>query len=86
VLRAGGGRDTPAIRAAVRLLGARHVAESAILARAHNTTPLKWITALDATHAVSMLGLAATSRQMRRDALLSAASAGLLVTLAVAER
>jgi hypothetical protein len=86
VLRAGGGRDTPVVRAAVRILGARHLGEALMLARAHGGTPLKRVIEIDLVHAASMVGLAAASPAMRRDALLSAASACALVTLSVAER
>lgn len=86
LLRAGGGRDTPGVRAGVRILGARHLAEAVVLACAHNRRPLRLITVIDLVHAASMVALAAASRRMRRDALLSAASAGALVTLSVAER
>lgn len=86
VLRAGGGRDTPAIRVAVRILGARHLAEAAVLARARRGRPLGRIIDIDLVHAASMLGLAAVSPALRRDALLSAASACALVTLSVTER
>jgi hypothetical protein len=70
----------------VRILGGRHLAEAAVLARAQKRSPQRWITAIDLFHAASMLALAATSPRMRRDALLSASSAGLLVMLASAER
>ena len=86
VLRAGGGRDTPAVRLAVRILGARHLAEAAVLARAHGGRPLRRIVDIDLIHAASMFGLAAISPAMRRDALLSAASACALVALSVVER
>lgn len=78
-LRLGGGADSAGVRAAVRLLGARHVVETVVLARAHDDRPRRWIQAIDALHGASMLGLAAVSPRLRRDALLSAASAGLLV-------
>jgi hypothetical protein len=86
VLRAGGGRDTPVVRAAVRVLGARHLAEAFVLARARGGRQLRRIVEIDLIHAASMLGLAVASPAMRRDALLSAASACALVTLSVAER
>jgi hypothetical protein len=85
-LRVGGGRDTPGVRAGVRVLGARHLAETLVLSTAHDERPRHWILAIDAVHGASMLGLAAASPRLRRDALLSAASASALVLLSALER
>lgn len=84
-LRLGGGMDSRGVRAAVRILGARHLIESLILATAQDDRPRRWILALDAAHGLSMLALAAASPSLRRDALLSAASAAGLVTLSALE-
>jgi hypothetical protein len=82
-LRLGGGMNSRRVRGAVRILGARHVAEALILTR--DPRLLRWVRAVDATHALSMLALAATSPRLRRDALLSAASATALVGLSLIE-
>ena len=84
-LRLGGGRNSAAVRMAVRGLGARHVVETVVLLRARDERPRRWIRAIDAIHSLSMLGLAAVSPVLRRDALLSAASAGALVALSARE-
>jgi hypothetical protein len=86
VLQAGGGGNTPAVRVGVRILGARHLAEAVVLSRARSDRPLRWIIAVDLIHAASMLWLAADSPRMRRDALLSAASAGTLAALSARYR
>jgi hypothetical protein len=80
-LRLGGGLDSPAVRWAVRLLGARHLVETIILSASHDDRPRRWILAVDGTHGLSMLVLAAVNSRLRRDALLSAASAAGLVAL-----
>ncbi len=80
-LRVGGGRQAPAVRLAVRVLGARHLAEAVILAGSDDRRILRVIRSVDALHAASMLALARASPDLRRDALLSAASAGVLVAL-----
>ncbi len=85
-LRAGGGLDTRGLRQVTRLLGARHLIETVVLARAHDARPGRWIARIDALHALSMLALAALSPRLRRDALLSATSASALVALSAAEQ
>jgi hypothetical protein len=84
-LQEGGGLDTRVVRRVVRILGARHLIEAVVLARAHDGRPRRWIARIDAVHALSMLGLAAVNPVLRRDATLSAASAGVLVALSAAE-
>ncbi len=73
------------VREAVRLLGARHVVEALILGQADSARFLRWIMAVDALHGTSMLILAAVNPRLRRDALLSAASATGLVAMALTE-
>lgn len=85
-LRLGGGRDTTGVREATRILGARHLIEAVVLARTHDPRVRRWVAAVDGVHAVSMLGLAALSPRLRRDALLSAASAAGLVAMSLADR
>jgi hypothetical protein len=81
-LRLGGGLDTKGVRTATRILGARHLIETVVLTR-NDPRARRWIAAVDALHALSMLGLAAVSPRLRRDALLSAASASALVTMSL---
>jgi hypothetical protein len=85
VLRLGGGLDSRGVRAAVRILGARHLLESLVLATAEGDRPRRWIRAVDAAHGLTMLVLASASPRLRRDARLSAASAGSLVALSWVE-
>ena len=80
-LRLGGGLDSRGVREAARILGARHLAEALILHR--DPRLQRWVRAVDGTHALSMLVLAAASPRLRRDALLSAASASALVALSL---
>ena len=82
-LRLGGGQDSRGVREATRILGARHVIEAVVLTRDNDAQARRWIAAIDAVHALSMLGLAALSARLRRDALLSAASATGLVALSL---
>ena len=82
-LRLGGGLDTRGVREATRILGARHVIETVVLTRTHDARVRRWIAAVDGVHALSMLGLAAVSPRLRRDALLSAASASGLVAISL---
>jgi hypothetical protein len=67
---------------AVRVLGARHLAQAASCAAVPSPTASRLGAAVDALHAASMLALAAFDRRYRRAALTSAAVAG---GLAVAE-
>lgn len=76
-----GGDRRPAVVAAARLLGARHVAEGTILAVQRRPAAPGWFRAVDAVHATSMLGLATVSPRYRRDALVSASAALLLAGL-----
>jgi hypothetical protein len=71
---------------AVRVLGARHVLEAAVMAAEHERRPPRWMIGVDAAHAASMLALAALSPRLRRDALASAASASVLIGLSLGER
>jgi hypothetical protein len=80
-LRLGGGADSRGVREAVRILGARHLVEALVLTREPSLQ--RWVRAIDATHALSMLVLATASPRLRRDALLSAASASGLVALSL---
>jgi hypothetical protein len=82
-LRLGGGEDSRGVREATRILGARHVIEAVVLSRDNNARARRWITGIDAVHALSMLGLAALSPRLRRDALLSAGSATALAALSL---
>ena len=76
--------DRPA-RVFARILGARHLAQAAIMARHH--TP-KWIlagAAVDATHAATVALLAAVRPDRRRLALTNVASATMLAVSGVYE-
>lgn len=59
--------------------------EALVLAGAHADRARRRIRAIDSLHALSMLALAAVSPRLRRDALLSAASAAGLVALSLTE-
>ncbi|MBD8058172.1 hypothetical protein IC607_04215 [Cellulomonas sp. JH27-2] len=66
--------DLPHIRGAVRLLGARHLAQGTALAlMPERLSPA--VAVVDAIHAASMVALAAVAPTYRRAALLSAAVA-----------
>jgi hypothetical protein len=80
-LRVGGGRQAREVILAMRLLGARHLAEAVILARSGSPGTRRAIVAVDLLHAATMLGLARARADLRRDALLSAASASVLVAV-----
>jgi hypothetical protein len=80
-LRLGRGRETRTVRFATRVLGTRHLIESFVLARSRTPRTKRIVDALDLLHAASMLALANARPDLRRDALLSAASAGGLVVL-----
>jgi hypothetical protein len=80
-LRVGGGENSREVRAAVRVLGARHLVEATVLTRTRDPRVARGVRAVDAVHGLSMLILAAVSPRLRRDALLSAASAGALILL-----
>jgi hypothetical protein len=71
---------------AARLLGARHLLEGIAMASERRRTPPAWIVGADLVHALSMLALAAARPRLRRDALLSAGGALVLVGLSVRER
>jgi hypothetical protein len=68
-----------------RLLGARQVLEASLLARHADQAPPGWSIAVDAVHALSMLGLAAAAPPVRGAALRSAAFAAALATLSAYE-
>jgi hypothetical protein len=70
----------PVAVALTRLLGARYLAQGAVLTGAHRP-PVRIVRTLDVLHAVSMVALTGSSRY-RRPALLSAAIATGLVILA----
>ena len=80
-LRMGGGRQAPEVTLAMRLLGARHLAEALILTRYPRSAARRAIIAVDLLHAASMLALARARADLRRDALLSATTASVLVAL-----
>lgn len=63
-----------------RILGARELAEAAILARSRRAAPPQWTVAIDLAHGASMLAVAARSRRFRRDALISALAAGVFAS------
>jgi hypothetical protein len=65
-------------RAAVRLLGARHLLQAAVSGRRPARGTLGAGAAVDAAHALSMLAIAFVSPRSRRPALSSAAVAGTL--------
>jgi hypothetical protein len=69
-----------------RLLGVRQVLEASLLARHADQAPPVWSIAVDAVHALSMLGLAAAAPPLRGAALRSAACAVALATLSAYER
>jgi hypothetical protein len=73
-------------RTGVRVLGARQLIEGAVLARHPRDPPPEWSVAVDALHALSMLGLAALQRGLRPAALRSTAAALTLAALSAYER
>lgn len=77
--RLGAGTDVASRRAA-RVLGGRDVVQG-LLTAAGNPWARSWLRAIDAGHAVSMVGLAAADPRRRRVALVSA---GLATVWAVA--
>lgn len=72
------GGPSSGVTRVTRVLGARHVIEALILSRRHRHAPPRWAVIVDTAHCASMLLAAACSRRLRRDALASAAAAGLL--------
>jgi hypothetical protein len=86
LLALGGGDRSPPVVIAVRVLGARHLTESLLMAARHEERPPNWMIEVDAVHAASMLVLAARSPRLRRDALASAGTAVLLIGLSFGER
>ena len=71
----------PADRASTvvgRILGARHLLQALTIERKGTRGWLLVGASIDVTHALSMLGLAALSREHRRPAALDAALAGVL--------
>jgi hypothetical protein len=81
----GGDRSRPVV-VAVRILGARHLVESAVMAAEHERRPPAWMIGVDSAHAASMLILAAFSPRLRRDALASAGAASVLIVLGLGQR
>ena len=71
---------------ATRALGARHLVESLILLRDRRRRPPHWPVIIDVTHSASMIALAVRCPRLRRDALLSATTSGLLGGWAELER
>lgn len=74
--------DRP-VRVFARILGARHLAEAAVLARRHTHDWILAGAAVDATHAVTMVLLAWLQPAQRRLALSNAAGATLLAACSV---
>lgn len=66
------------VKALVRLLGARQLAQAALIAERPNTSRIFASSAVDALHAASMVMLARSRSQWSRPALTSAAVAALL--------
>lgn len=81
-LRLTGGRTLPHERAAVRVLGARYLVQSAVgLARGRSRWVRRGDVAVEVVHAATMLGLAGASPRHRRLALASAGAALALATV-----
>src|SRR6476660_1084112 len=81
LLHTAGHPPTRAAVAVLRVLGARHIGQSAVTADAPLRPALRWGAAVDALHAATGLALAAASPRWRRAALLDAAVAsGFAVT------
>jgi hypothetical protein len=81
-----GGSAPRGLVPAVRVLGARHLAEAALLAAERAAEPPRWSVALDAVHCLSMVTLAAIAPSLRRAVVRSAAVSFALATLACFER
>jgi hypothetical protein len=77
---------TPAVRLATRILGARHVAEAALLGGFRQGIPGPWTVIIDLAHGSSMVALACVSRPLRRAALLSATITAGMAAVALRER
>ncbi len=69
-----------------RILGARHLAEVAILGARRRERPPRWPVIVDAVHGASMVAVAIASPRLRRDALASASVAGALAGWSELER
>ena len=80
VVRGMGGEPDGAARVVARVLAARHLMQSAVLARSRSPLLRRGGAAVDALHGLSMLGLAVVDRSRRRPALLDA---GLATAFAV---
>jgi hypothetical protein len=75
VLTACGGEDDRRARIVVRILGARHLIEAAVLVR-YETAPVAFAgAAVDGIHAATALAFGAVDRERRRMALINAAMA-----------
>jgi len=85
-LPADGDESCRSLPAVARVLGARHIVQSGLLLREPEPRPPLWAIAVDVVHAASMLGVAAASPRLRRDALRSAAVAGALSALSASQR
>lgn len=77
-LRIGHAGDAVGTRAAARVLGARHIAQSLWIAGVDGDVPPAWSMAVNVLHGSSMLALAGARPRLRRVALVSAVNAGAL--------
>jgi hypothetical protein len=74
-----GGDRSCGVRAAARILGARHLGEAIVLSLHEDSPAQRWPIVVDLGHAFSMLIVAYVNPRVRRDAL---ASAGMSSALA----
>lgn len=77
----GGAPDPGSTTALVRVLGLRHVVAGLALAAAPSPTTRRWCAAVDATHALTMVGLAVRKPAYRRAAVISLGVSGALSVL-----
>jgi len=80
------GAPSRGVSYATRALGARHLVEALILSRDRGQRPPRWPAVVDLIHGASMVALAIWRPRLRRDALVSAAAAGVLGGWAALER
>ncbi len=85
-LRPRSGASELPVKAGAGLLAARHLVETALLATRTDPRPPRWSIGVDATHAASMLGVAAASVHLRRGALVSVVASGGLASLSLRAR